>query len=121
MKHNLRDPREEKVRDYLYQRRNSYGENSKSSRKSVRFRKKTVNRQNRRRVSTKLGQVPFDDELQSGGFIEDKTNRWKKEPDLSLLVLHSAGDSNRIVAASEKSVAQREAIRRIRAKRSKWG
>ena len=121
MKRNLRDPREEKVRDYLHQRRNSFGENSKSSRKSVRFRKKAVNRQNRRRVSTELGQVVFDNDLQLGGFIEHKTNRWKKEPDASLLVLHTAGNSSRIVAASEKSVAQREAIRRIRAKRSKWG
>jgi hypothetical protein len=84
-----RDPSRTKRLSYERDTRNTYGENSKSSRKNVRRRKRLVNRTNRRQQQLALvtvqGAVTEDDA--SAG--EQRLNaiaqkRWSKVPDSPL-------------------------------------
>lgn len=58
-----KDPREDKIRSYQRDTRNIYGENDKSSRKNIRFRKAWVNRTYRRGVHEAI--APEGDPLSS--------------------------------------------------------
>jgi hypothetical protein len=80
-------PQEKKSLSYEKDRRNVYGENNKSSRKSIRKRKRWVNQSYRRTVKQTLESsiVNLDDvENVNSKVIEVKRKAWKKRPDMPL-------------------------------------
>jgi hypothetical protein len=77
------DPEEEKVRDYTKQRRNAWGENDKSSRKSIRRRKAWVNRSYRHAVRQAVDAWHEPDEV-TDAVLKVRRKEWKKFPDLPL-------------------------------------
>jgi hypothetical protein len=85
-----KSPQDKKARSYAKDRRNSYGQNNKASRKAISRRKAGESRQDRRKVNQALSGVPELDEA-TAELIESSTlhdmNRvggWKKTPDISL-------------------------------------
>ena len=102
-------PQENKIRDYVNQSNNSYGENDKSSRKAIRNRKAAVNRDYRREGSNIIRSgdkswKSIDVELSAQQRIE-----WKKFADESLI--EHISDYNRNELNGE---LQKEAIKRIK-------
>lgn len=84
----FKTPQEKKSWSYLKDTRNVYGENDKSSRKSIPFRKKWVNRTYRKAVNQIIGRLTEINELDSNE-TQDKTKAikriyWKKSPDKPL-------------------------------------
>ena len=81
-----RTPAEKKRLSYKKDRRNDYGENSKASRRSIRRRKRFVNRANRRRSRTDLSRIdaPMDGELAELRLAGRAEKRWEKSPDRPL-------------------------------------
>ncbi|AMV18746.1 hypothetical protein [Planctomyces sp. SH-PL14] len=80
-------PQEKKRLSYARERRNSYGENSKSSRKAIPLRKRIVNRLNRRAVAIPLRQPAETVEQLEVVDNEAKArrrHRWQKSPDIPL-------------------------------------
>jgi hypothetical protein len=75
-----RDPEREKIRDYTKQRRNLYGENDKSSRKAIRFRKAWVNRSYRRTVRQAID-VEWEPDLVTEAVQIVQRKDWKKSAD----------------------------------------
>ncbi len=76
------DPRKKKGDSLKHDRRNTYGENDKSSRKSIRRRKQWVNKSYRRKVKQALGTKDSDStEDQAAGI---RRPDWKKSPDQPL-------------------------------------
>jgi len=76
-------PQEKKRKRYLKDRRNSYAENDKSSRKAIRFRKKWVNKTYRSNINNKLrnnNDLDLDNSVKS---VRKKD--WKKSPDIPLI------------------------------------
>jgi hypothetical protein len=110
-----RDPREEKVLDYLNQTANDYGENDKSSRKAIRLRKAWVNRTYRREVKAITARGAADDiDDESGGV---RRSRWKKSPDRPLaLDVEKRRGQNDETDPAPISPARHEALRRLRRK-----
>lgn len=97
----LKTPQEKKRLSYLYDRRDEYGENNKSSRKSIRWRKKWVNKTYRQGIKHVLN-APINkkdtDEIENR-IDETRRPRWKKSPHTPLgLLLHKKGklDVNKI-------------------------
>jgi hypothetical protein len=78
-----RDPVEEKVRDYTKQRHYAYGENNKSSRKAIRFRKAWVNRSYRRTVH-QAAEAEHDPDFVTDAVQTIRRKDWKKYSDLAL-------------------------------------
>ena len=81
-----RTPQEKKRLSYLRDRRNTYGENDKSSRKAIHRRKQIVNQANRRIVRqgiTAATSLPDQGDLEEA--VVEATSvrpkRWSKEPD----------------------------------------
>ena len=84
-----RTPQEKKALSYEKDRRNDYGENDKSSRKAIPFRKRWVNKTNRHAASQALHaaegardetvELAVDDRLHGR-----RPKRWSKVPDQSL-------------------------------------
>lgn len=109
-------PQENKIRDYLNQRTNSYGENDKSSRKAIRVRKAWVNRSFRRTINNAL-ETNHDD----WGLVENEVNAskrlpWKKCPDECLLKSFEhkwSGNSRTEHTSFDKKNLQREALKRL--------
>lgn len=114
MKPTDRDPREEKVLDYQKHRANTYGENDKSSRKAIRFRKAWVNRTYRRDVHQALATSADLDEAAT----QVQRKRWSKRRDVSLAVdveKHLATrDRKGISETPDSSPARKEALKRLR-------
>jgi hypothetical protein len=77
------DPEEEKVRDYIKQRRNAWGENDKSSRKSIRRRKASVNRSYRHAARQAVDAWHEPDDV-TDAVLKVRRKEWKKFPDLPL-------------------------------------
>ncbi len=73
------DPRKKKEQSLKHDRRNTYGENDKSSRKSIRRRKRLVNQIYRHKVNQVL--EGNDTEAAEGGVAEIRRPNWKKSPD----------------------------------------
>jgi hypothetical protein len=73
------DPRKKKEQSLKHDRRNTYGENDKSSRKSIRRRKQWVNRAYRRRVNQTL--ATSDAEVTEDSVAEIQRHDWKKSAD----------------------------------------
>lgn len=102
-------PQEKKVRDYMNQTKNCYGENNKSSRKSIRYRKAAVNRSYRRKNHNTLKVGYLDIEAIDVILLAQSRNYWQKFADESLI--EHMSDYNRNSLNSE---LQREAIKRIK-------
>ncbi|MCE9544115.1 MAG: hypothetical protein K8T25_01115 [Planctomycetia bacterium] len=84
-----KSPQEKKRLSYKKDRRNIFGENSKSSRKNIRRSKRIPNRANRRSVNQSLspivGDVPPDfSEAQEMQVSRRAPKTWKKFPDTTL-------------------------------------
>ncbi|MEM7803281.1 MAG: hypothetical protein AAF545_00010 [Pseudomonadota bacterium] len=111
-----KSPFESKVRDYLEQRSNSYGENDKSSRKAIRFRKKWVNRDYRRAVAQHSRGIGLGSEGEDFEFGEIGKKHWRKSPDSALIedADQMQGSSSKFRRKSSLSPAQKEALRRLR-------
>ena len=84
-----RTPQEKKGLSYEKDQRDAYGENDKGSRKSVRKRKRIVNRANRRKAGEQLAQADVlgDPDAAEGAeirLLSEKPKRWSKEAGISL-------------------------------------
>ena len=80
-------PQEKKRLSYARDRRNSYNENKKSSRKAIPLRKRIVNRLNRHAVAIPLRQPA--ETLDQLEVVDNEAKgrrrrRWRKSPDISL-------------------------------------
>jgi hypothetical protein len=110
-----RDPHEDKVRDYQHERRNAYGESDKGSRKSIRFRKKWINRLNRRAIHDALA-APTPDPDELNDIVQSAPRRrWKKVADRPLGEVLDRKEARRGKASEDDgatSSARREAHRR---------
>lgn len=109
-------PQEDKIRDYLYQRRNVYGENKKCSRKAIRVRKACVNRSFRRSVNNLVNVNSIDWDNTENKIASTKRPEWRKYADECLLTTFSRkwSDSSRIVRlSSDKALLQKEAYKRL--------
>ncbi len=73
------DPTKEKEQSLKHDRRNTFGENDKSSRKSIRRRKQWVNKAYRRRVNQTL--ATSDVEVTEDSVAEIQRHDWKKDAD----------------------------------------
>lgn len=102
-------PQEKKVRDYMNQTKNCYGENNKSSRKSIRYRKATVNRSYRRKNHNILKVGYLDIEAIKVNLLSHTRGDWQKFADESLI--EHMSDYNR---NSLKGELQKEAIKRLK-------
>jgi hypothetical protein len=76
-----RSPPEKKALSYAKDRRNAYGENSKSSRKSIRQRKALVHRANRALARTALAGATIDPETAEGKLFRRHPKAWSKGAD----------------------------------------
>ncbi len=76
------DPRKKKEESLKHDRRNTYGENDKSSRKSIRRRKRLVNQIYRHKVNQVL--ETNDTDAAEGSVAEIQRPYWKKSPDQRL-------------------------------------
>jgi len=99
-----RSPQEKKRLSYLKDRRNDYGENSKSSRKNIRRSKRFPHRANRRRVHQILESVngavdEFAGEEAERRMLARRPKSWRKYRDTPL---------GEIVAFTLRRRAQRE-------------
>lgn len=84
-----KSPQEKKRLSLKKDRRSGYGENDKASRRIIPLKKRTVNRQNRKRASDIVsGMANLDDEnlleVQEGNLEKVKGKTWRKNPDVSL-------------------------------------
>ena len=84
-----KSPQEKKRLSYAKDRRNTYGENDKASRKNISLRKASVNRIYRRKVNETLQQVDASCDLEIAESVEVATleiqrKDWKKTPDTPL-------------------------------------
>lgn len=82
-------PQEKKRLSYVKDHRNDYGENDKSSRKSIRRNKRSPNSANRRHAHTALTAVLGSPDDIRADAVEQRINgrrpkRWQKFPDLPL-------------------------------------
>ncbi|MEM8682183.1 MAG: hypothetical protein AAGF72_02065 [Pseudomonadota bacterium] len=83
MKQHRRDPTAKKALVYARDTRMHFGENNKSSRKAVRFRKANNHRSYRKSVNQILAATELDDIEDQALDVERK--RWRKLPDATLL------------------------------------
>jgi hypothetical protein len=79
-----RSPIEKKVLSYQKDRRNTYGENSKSSRKAIRFRKAWVNRSYRHAIRRELPLTETGPDFVDNPSDRVPRKRWKKKADAPL-------------------------------------
>jgi hypothetical protein len=78
-----RDPVNDKILSYQRDRRNVWGENPKSSRRAIRFRKRWVNRSHRHAVREQLD-LPLDPEELQDQSDAVRRKYWRKMPDAAL-------------------------------------
>ena len=82
MQKNKLDPKKKKEESLKHDRRNTYGENDKASRKSIRRRKQLVNQIYRHKVKQVL--APHDLAAVEDSVAEIRRPPWKKSPDQPL-------------------------------------
>ncbi len=90
-------PQEDKILDYVNQRKNAYGENDKSSRKAVRNRKAAVNRDFRREGQNILRSGDLDWEIVDLELSEQERLDWKKCADEPLIEHMSDHKRNELI------------------------
>ena len=85
-----KSPQAKKALSYAKDRRNSYGENDKASRRLIPMRKAMENRQDRRKVAQALERMPSLDEeaadVAESSIRHDvrRVDGWRKDPDQPL-------------------------------------
>ncbi len=109
-------PQERKIRTYTRQRKNSYGENDKSSRQALRKRKRWVNRSHRRAIHNivKNGGLPWD--VVDAEIKNARRHNWKKCPDkliIGTFMRKWCGSSRTRYKPPSKRLRD-EALRRLR-------
>ncbi len=79
-------PQQKKQLSYERDRRNGYGENSKSSRKNIRCRKRGVNQANRHAAKQLLGVVDPEtgEPIPGSGAVVRRPKTWRKVADIPL-------------------------------------
>lgn len=82
-------PQQKKQLSYKKDRRNAYGENDKSSRTSIRFKKRYLNRSYRKSVRQRLNSSLSINSETAAFEIENealavKRKKWQKYPDITL-------------------------------------
>ena len=114
-------PQERKIQDYTHKRKNSYGENDKSSRNALRKRKRWVNRSYRRSINNLTNCNTFEPDEINEMIASAKRYGWKKYPyELVLENLdHKWSGSSRSKVKPHQSGLRNEAIKRL--KHSKTG
>jgi hypothetical protein len=115
-----RTPQEKKQLSYSKDRRNTYGENAKSSRKAIPKAKQRVNRANRRIVRqgmTRAAAQPANDEIEVivSDTLGKRRKRWKKWPDQPLGEVLPTKLENRAREGLAEAPAIKAAIERVRA------
>lgn len=113
-------PQEKKRLSYAHDRRNSYGENSKSSRKAIPQRKKRGRRALRRdiqqAVSTTLHGAGADEDATSVrlGTPGRKKETWQKAPDIPLAASIQRKKKNRVkrINGKKRRASDRTAVDR---------
>ncbi len=109
-------PQERKIRTYTKQRKNSFGENDKSSRSVLRKRKRWVNKAHRRNVNNISNNGLLDWDEVDVQIKSAKRHNWKKWPDELILktFMHKWSGSSRTNYKSPSKRLRDEAIRRLR-------
>jgi predicted RNase H-like HicB family nuclease len=108
-------PQEKKALSYAKDRRNSYGENDKASRKSITLRKAKQNRAFRKTTNQILERVVSETDVEKLEILENemrcvKKGSWKKYPDIPL------GDyvESRLEGQEERTGKGKTALKKIR-------
>lgn len=112
-------PQEKKIRDYSHQRKNSFGENDKSSRRALRQRKRWVNRSFRRSVNNAIANRVQACETIDANIKSLNRPNWKKFPD-ELIIEHfdkKWSGSSRSKAKPVRSLLRKEAMKRLKKSR----
>ncbi|MEV0150223.1 MULTISPECIES: hypothetical protein [unclassified Nonomuraea] len=111
-----RSPQEKKQLSYTKDRRNSYGENDKSSRKNIPRRKKAPHRANRRRASQVLDlAVGGDGETAELRLLSKRLKSWQKYPDAPLGEVVQDKLEERIrLAPGKDATRDAERVQRVR-------
>ena len=112
-------PQEKKRQSYLKDRRNTYAENSKSSRSAIRLHKRHVNQANRRAVHQAMSRAAtgYDPEIaeQAESRLAGKRHkRWAKIPDTPLGEVVKKKLQRRVKSGIDHPVKVRTKIKRIR-------
>lgn len=109
-------PQEKKIRTYVNQRQNAYGENDKSSRSALQKRKRWVNRSFRRKLNNISHNTNFDWDEIDVEIKSSKRKNWKKCPDMLFIELAEIkwSGSSRSKVKPIRSKLRTEAIKRIR-------
>ena len=103
-----KSPQQKKQFSYERDRRNGYGENSKSSRKNIRLRKRGVNQSNRHAAKQLLGAVDPEtgEPLPGSGAVVRRPKTWRKVADIPL------GDmvAKKLFRRARLGIASRESV-----------
>ena len=100
-------PQEKKQLSYDHDRRNSYGENDKSSRKAIRLRKRIVARTYRRATGQQIPKNALagsaeDLEAAEGRVLATKRPGWRKWPDMPLREFVARQQNGRVLRHGRK-------------------
>jgi hypothetical protein len=115
-----RSPQEEKHLSYSRDRRNSYGENDKGSRRIIALRKRARHRAERRRESALLSAAvgPVDEDVEA--LVDDRVTgrprragRWRKSPDTQLGLHVAYGLKRRADKANSDPETERARIEKV--------
>ncbi|GAA3090718.1 hypothetical protein GCM10017562_72110 [Streptomyces roseofulvus] len=114
-----RSPQEKKRLSYLKDRRNSYGENDKSSRKNIRRNKRFQHTANRRHAQTALTTLLGSLDDARADAVEERMSgrrpkRWRKFPDAPLGAVVDGTLQRRVAADPEGGVRGVDRLRRVR-------
>ena len=114
-----KSPQEKKRLSYLKDRRNNYGENDKSSRTSIRTRKRAVNSANRRREHLVLAEfgpslAPGDAEAVEMNLHRWRSKSWRKFADAPLGAVVIGGLTWRVRVGIDQPARAEQRIRKVR-------
>jgi hypothetical protein len=121
-----KSPQEKKRLSYLKDRRNNYGENDKSSRTSIRARKRAVNSANRRREQLALAQVGTSADTGGADVVELNLHRqrpksWRKVPDAPLGAVVAGGLERRVRVGIDEPARAEQRIHKVRTSVARQG
>jgi hypothetical protein len=113
-----KSPQEKKRLSYLKDRRNSYGEHDKGSRTSIRLRKRSVNRANRRWEHLALAEFGGSPSPTGADAIERSLHRrrsksWSKGSDTPLGTMVVAALRRRVTMGIDDPVRAGDRIRKV--------
>ena len=112
-------PQQKKRLSYLKDRRNTYAENSKSSRQSIRQHKRYVNKANRRYAERHIAELagkPDSDILEAAELqvVSRRPKRWAKMADEPLGDVVQDKLARRVKAGIDQPSRARKRIKRVR-------